>query len=116
LVGFLKLSTEDSTMTYLTGAVRSHNYAGDKFVDRGPLYDAPLLETARQWFQCVKLADEGNALAQKIVAYGTAINARKIANAERVAVPAWAQAILSPIEEDDETENLDEALAALAAL
>jgi hypothetical protein len=102
-------------MTYLTGAVRSHNYPEDKFIS-DPLYDAPVLETAHLWFKAVALAAEGNALAQKIVAYGTAINARKMAAAERVAVPAWAQAILSPIEEDDETENLDDALAALAAL
>lgn len=103
-------------MTYLTGAFRSHNHPEDKFVDRGPLCAAPVLATAHVWRDIVALADNGNALAKKVVRLGTAMNARKLARAEGSEVPAWAQEILSPIEdEESETENLDEAIAALNA-
>jgi hypothetical protein len=100
-------------MTYLTGAFRLHNYPADKFIS-DPLYDAPVLETAHVWRDVVAMAAAGNGLAQKVVAIGKALNARKLAAHGRVAVPAWAQEILSPILDEYQTENLDDAMAALS--
>lgn len=100
-------------MTYLTGASRSFSHPPDNFKD-APHDRAPVAATALAWREVTQLAAAGNQLAQKVYRLGTAINARKLANAESVPVPTWAQEILAPLEDDDET-NVDEALALLSA-
>jgi hypothetical protein len=88
-------------------------FGEDRFVGN-PLDDAPELLTAHVWKDMLALASTGHPLAKKVVTLGRAMNEKRLAAHERRPVNAWAQEILSPIEENDETEHLDEAMAALS--
>lgn len=95
------------------GASRPFSYPKDNFASR-PIDRAPVASTAAAWAVIKELSTQGNTMAQAIVRIGTALNAKRQAEAEGVEVPLWAQDILAPIEADG-TENLDDALAALKA-
>jgi hypothetical protein len=101
-------------MTYHPAASRVFSYPTDRFGALDPLDRAPVAATAEAWHQLRALADTGHPLAKRIVGIGRATNAKKLAVAEGTPIPAWAQEILAPIEDDDGT-NVDEALALLNA-
>jgi hypothetical protein len=101
---------------YLTGAQRTINYPEDRF-QQTSLDRAPVSATSDAWATTRELAAQGNATAQAIVKIGTAINAKRFADAEGTEVPAWALSTLQFMDcyQTDQTDDLDEALAALSA-
>jgi hypothetical protein len=102
------------------GATRVINYPEDKFaglprsMDEWQARNVPDMRGA--WAQIRELATQGNPLAGVFVRIEAATKAKKIADAGGAEVPAWARETLSFLDEyqDAETENLDEALAALS--
>jgi hypothetical protein len=98
-------------MTYNPGAGRAFNYSEDHFVALDPLDRAPVVGTGEAWRGMLDLAANGNPLAKRIVQFGRAMNAEKLAASTHSDVPEWAADVLNELNDDH-----DDALAALAAL
>jgi hypothetical protein len=93
------------------------NHGRDKFAERnGEIESQPSpINAARK--SLTELAERGNPLANHIVQIEKAMREKKRAEANGKEVPAWAREKLQFLDEyqESETENLDDALAALSA-
>ncbi|WP_247837413.1 hypothetical protein [Bradyrhizobium sp. 200] len=85
----------------------------DKWNDK----NNPAAGIAKAWIEIRDLATQGNPVAATIVKIDTAMKAKKRADAEGAEVPGWARETLQFMDcyQNDETENLDDALTALSA-
>lgn len=93
------------------------NHGRDKFAERnGEIESQPSpIIAARK--SLTELAERGNPLANHIVQIEKAMREKKRAEGLNEEVPAWVREKLQFLDEyqESETENLDDALAALSA-
>ena len=77
----------------------------------------PAYGIAKAWVEIRELATQGNKVAIAISGIGSAIAAKKKADAQGAEVPAWARETLQFMDcyQNDGTENLDDAMSALTA-
>jgi hypothetical protein len=106
-------------MSYHPAATRSIQYPTDKFSELPRSLDEwrdKIPSTAKAWADVRQMATQGHPLAAALVKIDAAQSAKKIADAEGSEVPSWARETLQFLDcyQNDETLNLDEALAVLS--